>query len=960
MNIKMRKNIIKFNCSLALLALSQMVFAQEAEVTTDTNPDQLSYDKEVLLPYNNTITSRESTGAVIIIDVQKELERDQTLTIFGAINGKVPGIFGNSNTWGTGNAAILVDGVRQSSFYVNSMNPLEVETIVILKDATSRAMYGAQGDNGVILVSTRRGKIQKREVRVNASYGAAKARALPNYLNAADYMSRYSEAQLNDGVAVENLRYSQEEIDATRSGENPTRYPDNDFYTDDYIKEFNNTLEVFTDVRGGNENVQYYVNMGWRNNTGWLNTPDKDVTNRLNFRGNLDFKVNDIMKMSINTTSRLSFNESPNAPNIWNTAANELPNNYPIFWDPNMITDEDTRNFILSEAKLVNGQLLGGNSSFLNNVYGNLTSNGGTRSNSREFQFGLKLDIDMDFITKGLSGRIYGGMNFYNSLFSRQDQDFAVYEPVFIDPDVVDVIIHGQDREALKYHVQDNLSDFFRQESYYGTLNYNRTFGKHHVAANAVVNVDLMSLPDQIQRDMIMQTGISTNYSYANKYMAELSVMGTGSRKLEDGSRIEPSYAMGLGWVLSEEGFFPKNTFVDYLKVRTSYGSTKNDHWDKYFYYVDTFTRGGTLVYENGSSNNNETSFDTYESDISLQERRDFTFGVDANMFDRATNLQFTFFNSESLGNITAGSNIYPQLLGYEHLMRANFNSSQISGIELGLNHKFQFTSDFALTAGGTWMHIVPKITKRAEPVYKGADAALMREGTAADAMWGLKSDGLYSEAEFDYIETDPVNNPGVFDWVMKDDLGLPVPTFGAVQPGDIKYLDQNGDGLIDNLDQRIIGNAQRNQYSMYLDLEYKNFEFFVLGVASTGDSNYRSGSYFRVQGNVKYSDQANLAYGPNNKDVNAIHPRLSAGNVSNNNRNSDYWIYKNNTFTIPTMQLTYKVKSENEASWIKDARIYARATNVAVLGENTEYTEINVGGSPRTRTFSLGFVTSF
>ena len=169
---------------------------------------------------------------------------------------------------------------------------------------------------------------------------------------------------------------------------------------------------------------------------------------------------------------------------------------------------------------------------------------------------------------------------------------------------------------------------------------------------------------------------------------------------------------------------------------------------------------------------------------------------------------------------------------------------------------------------------------------------ALLRKGTATDALWALRSDGLYSEADF--------NADGSLV------SGLPVPTFGAVQPGDIKYLDQNGDNIIDEKDQRIIGHGLRTQYSLYLDINFKNLEFYVLGIGQSGNDDYRSGDYYRVFGDVKYSEMVNDAYGPNNKDVNAMHPRLSTTSASNNNRNSDYWLYKNNSFVIPTMQLTY------------------------------------------------------
>jgi hypothetical protein len=190
---------------------------------------------------------------------------------------------------------------------------------------------------------------------------------------------------------------------------------------------------------------------------------------------------------------------------------------------------------------------------------------------------------------------------------------------------------------------------------------------------------------------------------------------------------------------------------------------------------------------------------------------------------------------------------------------------------------------------------------------------------------------------------------------------GLPEPTWGGVQPGDIKYLDKNGDGVVDQLDQRIVGHGLRTQYSVYLDLRFRNFGLYVLGIGRLGDSNTRNSSdYFKAQGTVKYSKYAMQAYGPNNQDLNALNPRLTSLNGGNNDRNSSFWVYENNSFTLPTVQLTYRFNGGNAISFLKDSQVYIRGGNLVVLGKNKEYTEVNPGAEPSTRSFVLGFVTTF
>jgi hypothetical protein len=329
-----------------------------------------------------------------------------------------------------------------------------------------------------------------------------------------------------------------------------------------------------------------------------------------------------------------------------------------------------------------------------------------------------------------------------------------------------------------------------------------------------------------------------------------------------------------------------------------------------------------------------------------LQKRRDFAFGLDAMILNKALNLELEYFNSASLDNITLMSSTYPQILGFENLVYSNYNSYLTQGFAVGINYNLTVSEDFSVTAGSNMTFISPRITKLEEPNYEGQDAALIRTGPATDALWALTTDGLYSEADF--------NSDGTLV------SGLPVPSFGIVKPGDIKYLDQNGDNLIDNNDQRIVGHGLRTQVSLFLDVTFKNFELYILGIGQTGDHNFRSGDYFRVFGNVKYSEIVNQAYGPDNKDVNAPHPRLTTTSSSNNNRNSDYWLYKNNSFVVPSMQLTYHFSATSKLSFLKDSRVYVRADNAIVLASNKQYSELNIGAVPKTRSFSAGVIASF
>lgn len=967
----MRKIHIKKAFSFLILSttLTGLISAQQAqgEMTgAGSMQDSSGVMNNKVDLYFDQIDKDRLTGSVEVVDAQKEFLRDSRTDIASAINGKVVGLFDTYNTWGTGNAVVVIDGVPQDGFYYNNLNMLEIESIVVLKDAVSKALYGAIGDQGVILINTKRGSQGKFQVRMSAQHSVAQARALPNFLSAADYMEKYNEALANDGL---DAIYSQEAIDMTRSGASPALYPDNDFYTSDYLRDFRSRTNVIFDMSGGDPNAQYYINTEWGTDNGWLSTEIPDIDNFFNFRGNLDFKINDYMKMGVQAVARLTINDRPNvstAPgedDFWDKFANIKPNAYPVLWDPNLIQNDSTRNFVLSEANLRDGKVLGGNATYTNNqILGELVQNGRVNYRRTLAQFSSYLDVDLAFITEGLKAKGYAGMNFYNTLFSEQTYDYAIYEPVLDSLGVLDsVVIHGEDVPRDQYNTNNGRSTYYRDVNYYGNLSYDKNFGVHDISAIATLYGRVLTNEGSFQREVVLHYGVSANYMYDRRYVIEGSLMNVGTKKLPAGSNFELAPAVGAAWILSEEGFMENISAVNYLKIRGSYGISKNDNWgnsnEDYFRYANTFVRGRNFNYNNGDRDNNETVYSTASNELTLQRREDISLGLEALLLNNALHLDLGWFQSHSLGNLTRMTYSYPQVLGFEDLVYANFNSDKTTGIEMGLDYTYRSSYDFYVTLGGNVMNINPVITQRDEPLYEGVDAELLRTGKASDAIWALVADAnqpLYSESDF------------TSEGVLVD--GLPAPTFGAVQPGDIKYLDQNGDGVIDQLDQRIIGHGRRTQYSAYLDIRFKNIGLYLLGVGRLGDSNSRNESdgqdveegYFQVIGDVKYSEYALQAYGPDNMDLNALHPRLTTRSGGNNDRNSSYWLYENNSFMLPTIQLTYHFDGGNTMPFLQKSQIYVRGSNLAIMNKNKAYTEVNPYDSPRTRSVVIGILTSF
>jgi TonB-linked SusC/RagA family outer membrane protein len=959
-----------FSCLIMSTALSGLLFAQDVQgeihdVSSLQDSSGAGINKVNL--YFNEVDKDRLTGSFDVVDAQKEFSRDSRIDIGAAINGKVVGLFDTYNTWGTGNAVVVIDGVYQDAFYYENLNMLEIESIVVLKDAVSKALYGTMADQGVILINTKKGTPGKNHIRLSAQHAVIQPRALPNFLNAADYMEKYNEALANDGL---DPIYSQDAIDKTRSGELPAIYPDNDFYSEDYLRSFRNSTNVIFDMSGGDQNAQYYVNTEWGQDNGWLNTEIPDITNSFNFRGNLDFKINDYMKMGVKAVARLNINDRPNVStaagedDFWDKFATIKPNAYPVMWDPNLITDSTTRNFVLEEANLRDGMVLGGNSTYTNNqILGELVQNGRVNYRRTLAQFSSNLDVDLGFITEGLSASGYAGMNFYNTLYSEQTYDYAIYEPVFDSLGVIDsVVVHGDDVPRDQYNTNNGRSTYFRDISFYGNLSYDRSFGLHDVSAVGILYGGVLTTEGSFQQQVFLHYGVSANYMFNKKYVLEGSLMNIGSKKLPAGSNFGLAPAVGAAWIVSKEPFMENVSLINYLKVRGSYGISKNDNWgtsnEDYFRYANTFVRARNFNYNNDLNDNNETVYSTAANDLFLQKREDISAGIEAILLNNSLHLELGWFQSHSLGNITEMRYAYPQVLGFEDLLYANYNSDKTTGIELGLDYTYRVSDDFYATIGGNLMNINPVITKRDEPFYEGVDAELIREGTATDAIWALVADPdqpLYSEDDFNV------------DGSLVE--GLPQPTFGSVQPGDIRYLDKNGDGFVDQLDQRIVGNDRRTQYSAYLDIRFRNFGLYVLGYGTMNDYNSRNESdgndveegYFQVIGDVKYSEYALEAYGPENKDVNAIHPRLTTRSGGNNDRNSSFWVFENDIFLfLPTVQLTYHFDGGSALPFLQDSQIYIRGSNLGTIKQNLDYTVVLPYSAPRTKSVVLGIVTSF
>ena len=922
----------------------------------------------VNLPFGKLEKNR-LVGSVSIIDAKQHLEEDQRIGIGTAINGKVGGVFNNGDILGLGGAVYIVDGIPRD---INFINLTEVDQITVLKDPVSRVLYGAAADQGLIIITTKRGKPFTREFKVRTEYGIQTARQLPKYLGSADYMEAFNQANINDGRPIQ---YSQTQIDNTRSRRsidgnipmNDILYPDNDYYSNTFLKNAVSYFDANLEASGGTDKANYFLNMGFSNQEGWINIGNNEISNRVNIRANSDYKLSNKLSVSLDAVAVFDFFSAPDLYQInnmgnlddnifevtgdfWTILQNTLPNTNPLLIPISKLNPDNYGN-----ANLINNQfILGGTNEFQNNIYGELLQSGKKNIDSRYIQINTGLDLDLNSVIDGLTATADITFDFFNTTVQTQNTGYAVYQPSYIlnsqglDSLVVNKI--GNDIISNSRSVVADEAFFSRRLGLYGTLNYKKEWAKSNLDVTAMMYLDQLTLPSVFVDQKSLNYGMRANYMYKNKYLAEFSGLFVGSRKFDLNNNFAFSPSVGLGWIISNEDFLTENKNINYLKFRGTVGLLQNDNFDNNFLYQTYNSRGAFFNYSNtiGATGirNAVLNIDNIAANINFQKRLEYNFGFEGLFFNRKLNLEGSYFYSRSFDLITELNNSTPALLGYTLI--ANNNAFVDQGIEFNLKYNHKFTDDLSLTLSANSIYAIATVDKLDEPIYAPDSQSRVRTGRSSNAIFGYTADGLYGPNDFD-------NNGNLIS-------GLPTPTFGAVQPGDIKYIDINGDGVVDVDDQSVIGNnAPTLQYSLSVNLKYKNFDFFMLGVGQNGDTNIRNGSYFWTSGQNKYPAHALQAYGPNNQNVNASFPRLSSTFNNNNFRTSTFWTYENNFFTIPTMQLSYNYTPKKLNSTVKSFRVFVKGNNLIIFNKNQELSDLRfgVGSNPLTRGFSIGIITS-
>ena len=929
----------------ALLSLSAVMPAQAQIDAADSAQVNVAFRK---------VAKEDILGGVSTLNYRELVEKNYSTYTFDNMQGYVAGYNGNS-LWGMSNALVFVDGVPRD---VNNIKPDEIEEITFLKGAQAVVLYGSRAAQGAILITPKRGQVNDGldiNVRVNTGWNVAKA--YPEYLGSAEYMTLYNEARANDGLAA---LYTPEQIYNTASGLNPYRYPDVNFYSSEYIKKAYNRTDATAEIQGGNDRAKFYANVSYYRVGDLLNFGEaKDnYTDRFNVRGNVDMRINNFMTAYVNANATFYNSKSANSNqsgNYWAMAATMRPNRVsPLiptsFLDQNALT---AKTMIDNTYNIYNGMFMGGTQTDLTNIFGDYYAAGSNTWTSRQFQFDAGVNADLNSLLKGLSFHAMVAVDYATSYSKSFNNTYATFEPTWSNYNGKDVIValnnHGTvDKKSGVQNIggsTDNQTIAFNAH-----FDYKRTFSDvHNVSAILVANGYQQSVSGTYHKTSNANLGLELSYNYAKKYYLDFAVATPWSARLPEGHRAGFSPSLTLGWNIAKEQFMEGSIFNE-LTLSASASNLKTDLGiDNYYMYLGTYQNGGWWDWNGETGHSAVQSIRGGNDDFGYLKRKEISASIHASLLERALTFDASFFASKIEGGIITATNQVPSYFSSWHIGSqtgfvpyVNYNNDSRTGFDLSVNYKKNF-GDFGFQAGANMTYYTTNASKRDDTNY--ADSYQYRQGKPLDAIWGYECLGFFKD------QADIDNSP-------KQSLG------GTVRPGDLKYKDQNNDGVIDTKDQVNLGKGgwygAPMTVGVNLTFKYKNFTLFMLGVGGFGGHAVKNNSYWWIDQEDKYSAAVRGRWTPETAET-ATYPRLTTQNGANNNTTSDFWMYSTSRFDLAKVQLTYDFpKCIIGNGIIKGLSVYASGNSLLTLAKERKLLEMNVGSAPQTRFYNLGVKVRF
>ncbi|WP_290477485.1 MULTISPECIES: TonB-dependent receptor [unclassified Leeuwenhoekiella] len=970
----------------------EVVVSDQESINVTLSLSSESLEETVVIAFGGKQLKESQVSSIATIN-PAEL-KGPTNNLTNMIAGRVPGMISfqrsgepgadNSDffirglsTFGSGkrNPLILIDNIESTSTDLARLQPDDIDTFSVLKDAAAASVYGARGANGVILITTKSGKAGKAKFSARAATRISTNTDNFKFADNITYMNLANEAALTrDPLAA--LPYSQIKIDRTATGDNPYLYPSNN-WIDQILKDYTINQSFNISASGGSERARYYVSGTYNVDNGILDiNPINNFNSNIklqnySLRSKLDIDLTPTTFATVNIYGQFDDYNGPIAGggDIIASTVNSNPVAFPAIFPSEF--------YPIAEHPLFgNAPLSLSSNALYRNPYAEMVRGYRTTKNST-VQAQLLLDQKLDFITDGLK---IGTMNYirryntysisraYNPFFyqaSRNPVDNSIMLRVLNDGTQSSIGTPGTEFLNLAGGGNESNSRLYNQF----TLNYDKTFNEKHVVSAFLINVlqsfettDYDNLQQSLQYRNHTFSGRFT-YAFDRRYIAEFSFGYNGSERFDSSNRYGFFPSFGVSYVVSNEAFFePIKETVTNLKLRFTYGKAGNDEIgnedeDRFFYLSRVNANNGSFGALFGQDYNYYRpgiSIDRYANpNIGWEISEQYNFGIDIGLW-RDLNITAEIYR-QNRSNILQRRTEIGDVIGLTANPQVNFAELESKGIDLSLDYNRQINQEWWTQARATLTLATNEVKQTNELNYPDDLSYLSQVGNNASQMYGYLAERLFTDQE-------EVNNS---------------PTqFGNYSAGDIKYRDVNGDGVITPLDRVPIGLPTTPEliYGFGGTVGYKDFDLsiffqgsarssfqidpgaispFVLG---SGDNLGRQNGLLKVIADSYWSED--------NRDLYAFWPRLSSTEIENNVQSSSWWLQNNDFLRLKNLEFGYRASEKlTESLGLRSLRVYASGINLAVWS-SFKLWDPEMGGNglgyPIQSTYNLGVQFDF